>query len=253
EWQDEAFSRKVATAAEQLAILSRPAKTIEPGEYRVYLVPEALRELVQTVAWGGFGLKSHRTKSTSLLRMVEDGATLHASVTLRENTAEGMTADFTGGGFIKPGSVTLIEEGRYKDCLVSPRSAKEYGEETNAGVEYPESLDMAAGGMPTSDVLGRLQDGVYVNQLWYLNYSDLPACRITGMTRFATFWVEGGEIVAPLNVMRFDETAYRVLGEDLLGLTAERDFLPSSQTYGCRSTNSARLPGALVEGFRFTL
>ena len=94
---------------------------------------------------------------------------------------------------------------------------------------------------------------MYVNQLWYLNYSDVPACRITGMTRFATFWVEDGEIAAPLNVMRFDETVYRVLGENLLALTARRDFLPSRSTYGGRSTSSARLPGALVEGFRFTL
>ncbi len=73
------------------------------------------------------------------------------------------------------------------------------------------------------------------------------------MTRFATFWVENGRIAAPLNVMRFDETAYRALGENLLALTADRDFLPSSETYGGRSTDSVRLPGALIEGFRFTL
>ncbi len=253
QWDAEAFSQKVATAAEQLAILSQPAKTIEPGEYRVYLAPKAVEEFLGTMAWGGFGLKSHRTKATSLLKMVEEGATLHPAVTLRENTAEGMTANFTDSGFIKPPAVTLIEGGRYKDCLVSPRSAKEYGEETNAGGEYPESLDMAAGQMAAREVPARLGDGVYVNQLWYLNYSDRPACRITGMTRFATFWVEGGEIAAPLNVMRFDETAYRILGERLLALTAEREFLPSSTTYGARSTDSARLPGALVEGFRFTL
>ena len=75
----------------------------------------------------------------------------------------------------------------------------------------------------------------------------------TGMTRFATFWVENGEIQAPLNAMRFDETLYRLLGENLLGLTAERDFLLDPSTYHARSTSSFRVPGALVEGFRFTL
>ena len=95
--------------------------------------------------------------------------------------------------------------------------------------------------------------GVYVNRLWYLNYSDRPAGRITGMTRFATFWVEDGRIQAPLNVMRFDETLYRVLGENLLGLTAEREFLPSGSTYFARSVDSSRLPGALIENFTFTL
>ena len=94
---------------------------------------------------------------------------------------------------------------------------------------------------------------MYINNLWYLNYSDRTACRITGMTRFVTFWVEHGEIQAPLNVMRFDETLYRLLGDKLLGLTAERDFLLDPSTYHARSTSSFRGPGALVEGFRFTL
>ena len=253
EWDVDAFGRKVATAAEQLAMLSQPARSIEPGEYRVFLTPAAMEELVGMLCWGGFGLKSHRTKSTCLLKMIEEGATFGPGVTLRENTAEGIAANFTSAGFVKPDSVTLIENGRFKDCLVNPRSAREYGEQPNAGREAPESLDLAAGDLPADEVLARLDEGVYVNQLWYLNYSDRPACRITGMTRFATFWVEGGRIAAPLNVMRFDETAYRALGENLLALTAERDFIPASETYEQRSTGSVRLPGALIEDFRFTL
>ncbi|MGH8067091.1 MAG: TldD/PmbA family protein, partial [Candidatus Entotheonellia bacterium] len=79
------------------------------------------------------------------------------------------------------------------------------------------------------------------------------ACRMTGMTRFATFWVEGGVIQAPLSVMRFDESIYRMFGDHLLGLTAERDFILDASTYHERSTGSSRLPGALVEDFTFTL
>jgi predicted Zn-dependent protease len=76
---------------------------------------------------------------------------------------------------------------------------------------------------------------------------------MTGMTRFATFWVEHGVIQAPLNVMRFDESLYRMLGEHLLGLTNERDFILSTSTYHQRSTASSRVPGALVDDFHFTL
>ena len=76
---------------------------------------------------------------------------------------------------------------------------------------------------------------------------------MTGMTRFATFWVEGGSIQAPLSVMRFDESIYRMLGDQLLGLTAEREFILDASTYHQRSTGSSRLPGAVVEQFTFTL
>jgi hypothetical protein len=73
------------------------------------------------------------------------------------------------------------------------------------------------------------------------------------MTRFASFWVEGGIIQAPLSVMRFDESIYRMFGDQLLGLTAECDFILDPSTYHRRSTDSSRLPGAVVEQFHFTL
>jgi predicted Zn-dependent protease len=254
-WEPDEFARKVATAVEQLEQLRQAPRTIPPGHYRVYLAPAALDDVLHTLAWGGFGLKDHRTKQTTLLKMVEEGVRLHPAVTLRENTRDGVAPNFQRAGFIKPDQVTLIEAGTFRDCLVSPRSAKEYGVPTNgaANGETPQSLDLAAGDIPRQDVLQCLDTGVYINNVWYLNYSDRSACRMTGMTRFATFWVEHGVIQAPLNVMRFDESLYRMLGEHLLGLTNERDFLLSTSTYHQRSTGSSRVPGALVDDFHFTL
>lgn len=254
-WDAAAFDAKMSVVREQFSYLTREARTIKPGHYRVYLAPAAVWDLMSTLAWGGFGLKDHRTKQTTLLRMVEEGVKLHPSITLMENVKDGVAAAFNGAGFLKPDQTTIIERGVFKDCLASPRSAKEYGVPTNGAseAETPDSLDLAAGDLPRGEILSRLGTGLYVNNLHYLNYSDRPACRMTGMTRFATFWVENGSIVAPVNVMRFDETIYRVLGENLIGLTQERDFVLDSQTYFARSTSSQRVPGALVEGFHFTL
>src|SRR5262249_28323721 len=187
--------------------------------------------------------------------MVEEGVRLHPGVTLLENTRDGVAPNFQGAGFIKPDQVKLIEGGVFRDCLVSPRSAKEYGVPTNgaSGGESPQSLDMAAGVIPRQEGLQRLDTVLYMNNDWHLNYSDRSACPITGMTRFASFWVEHGAIQAPLNVMRFDESIYRMLGERLLGLTTERELILSTSTYHQRSTGSSRVPGALVDDFNFTL
>jgi predicted Zn-dependent protease len=254
-WDDAEYRRRLDSALGQLEILGHDPKTIPPGKYRVYLAPDALSEILGMLAWGAFGLKSHRTKHTTLIKMVEEGATLHPAVTIRENTRDGAAQNFQGMGFIKPDAVTLIEKGRFIDCLVSPRSAKEYGVPTNGAnsVEAPESIEMDAGDIPVAEVAERLGTGILVNNLWYLNYSDRPNCRMTGMTRFATFWVENGKIAAPLNVMRFDETIYRALGEKLVGLTRERAFILDASTYYQRSTGSWRLPGALIDDFTFTL
>ena len=82
-------------------------------------------------------------------------------------------------------------------------------------------LSVSGGDLATRDALEALDTGLAVGNLWYLNYSDRPACRMTGMTRFATFWVETGKVVAPVNVLRFDDTLYRMLGSKLEALTAE--------------------------------
>jgi len=253
DWQPDKLAAKFDSIKHQLAMLSRPSKTLEPGSYRAYLAPSAVNEIIGLMSWGGFGLKSHRTKSTPLIRMVEDGRTLAASVSLREHHARGLAPEFTGSGFIKPDQVQLIKDGRYRDCLVSPRSAMEYDSVTNADSEYPGSLDMAAGELPVENILRELDTGLYINNLWYLNFSDRNACQLTGMTRFACFWVENGEIQAPVDVMRFDDSVYDLLGTNLLGLTRERELILDAGTYGGRSNRSIELPGVLVGELRLTL
>jgi predicted Zn-dependent protease len=187
--------------------------------------------------------------------MIADDATLSPLVTISENTAEGVAPNFQSAGFIRPDSVPLVVDGQYAQTLVSPRSAQEYGLPTNGASdgEYPESMTIGPGTVATSTVSEALDTGLFVGNLWYTNFSDRMACRTTGMTRFATFWVEDGEIVAPVSVLRFDDTAYNLLGDQLEGLTDEAEVLLDTSTYIERSTMSSQLPGALVGAMRFVL
>jgi len=205
------------------------------------------------LAWGGFGLKDHRTSQTPLLRLVRGERQFASSVDIVEEHDRGLAPGFTPEGFDKPSQVILIAEGAYRDCLVDSRSGKEYGAAINASGEYPESLALASGDIPAAEVLERLGTGLYIGNLWYLNYADRNDCRITGMTRFGTYWVEKGEPVAPINVMRFDDSLYHLLGVRLEGLTRERELILSASTYGGRSTSSSLLPGILVGGIEFAL
>ncbi len=254
DWSAAELERRTGAAREQLALLRIPARRIPAGRYRAYLAPRALEELIGLLSWGGFSAKARAIKRSPLLRM-QEGQTLHNAVTLREHTAAGIAPGFQSDGFVKPGRVTLIERGALGDALVAPRTAQEYGLVCNgAGSgESPQSVEMDAGDLPDEDVLRALDTGLYINNLWYLNFSDRAAARCTGMTRFATFWVEHGKIIAPLEVMRFDDSVYRMLGSNLLGLTRERELLLDSSTYGERSNASSRLPGALIEDFALTL
>ncbi|MFN0304335.1 MAG: metallopeptidase TldD-related protein [Burkholderiales bacterium] len=254
DWDPGIFQTKLRESAAQLTLMKRPSRQIAPGEYRAYLAPQAVDEVMGLLGWGGFSAHSMQTKWSPLLRMTQ-GEHWSERVTIVENTIEGSAPAFQGEGFTKPDRVPLVSNGKLDTLLVAPRTAMEFNLVANgAGAgEKPESLDLHAGMLAMRDVLASLDTGIYINNLWYLNYSDRSAGRMTGMTRFATLWVEHGRIVGPIDVMRFDDTLARMLGENLIDLTVEREMLLDPSTYDARSTSSARLPGILLEALRFTL
>lgn len=257
EWDAAAFKAKLDHAKVELAHIARPPKRLAPGRYRTYLTPAAMEDIAQTLCWGGFSARGLATKQSSLTRMLaeEGGARLDPRLSMREATAEGVAPAFQGNGFTRPDTVALIEAGELVGSLVSPQTAREFSLTANGAHrdEMPESLSIAGGDLQASDALAALGTGLYVGNLHYLNYSDRAACRMTGMTRFGTFWVENGRIVAPIDVLRFDDTIYRMLGENLEALTRETELLLDPGTYHERTLASVRLPGVLLSEMTFTL
>lgn len=251
-WDVQAFSRKLDEARQQLAFLGLPAKALQPGAYRAYLAPAALEELIGLFCWG-FGAQALASGGSPLQRLFGGKAELNAQVTVDERIEGGLAPAFTPEGPRQP--LRLIDRGRPGERLVNSRSAAEYGLSANGAGrgEYPLSLHMHGGDLDEREVLQRLGTGLYIGNLWYGNFSDLPAGRLTGMTRFATFWVEDGQIQAPVNTMRFDDSLFDFLGSQLEALTCEPELLLPGGTYGARQTGSMALPGALLSRFTLTL
>ena len=254
QWNSERFAQRMQLAREQLAFLERPAHALAPGEYRAYLAPAALEEVMSMLSWGGFSAQALASKYSPLQRLYAGDAQLSPLVSLDEHVSQSLSPAFSGEGYPRQ-DLSLVKHGKAHQQLVGSRSAAEYGLETNGAPagEGPSALAMAAGTLEQADILKQLGTGLYISNLWYLNYSDQPAARLTGMTRFATFWVENGEIKAPVNTMRFDDSVYSLLGSQLEALTVERELLLSASTYEQRQTASNLLPGALVKKLTLTL
>ncbi|MBF7142097.1 TldD/PmbA family protein [Pseudomonas sp. hsmgli-8] len=253
-WDPAAFDRQLARGREQLKYLGLPTVVVKPGCHRAYLAPAAMGELLGMLAWGGFSAQALASQASPLQKLYARQLSLNPAVTLREQVTGSLSPAFSSEGRPRH-DVPLITAGQASGRLANSRSATEYGLPYNgadAG-EAPVALDMAAGVLALAEVPAALDRGLYINNLWYLNYSDLPAARLTGLTRFATFWVEDGQIVGPVDTMRFDDSVYDLLGDKLLGLTQERELIVSSDTYEQRHTDSSRLPGALVSSLKLTL
>ncbi|MBK1648376.1 metallopeptidase TldD-related protein [Rhabdochromatium marinum] len=255
-WDVTPVRERLEAMRAELDIMTRPLKRLTPGRYRAWLAPMAVAELIEMLAWDGFDLKSQRTRQTPLLRLLDGEERLDSRVVLREShgaEGTGLLPAFTSEGFLRPDTLTLIDQGQAGTPLVDARAGKEFNQPVNAASGAPESLIMATGDLAADQVLNRLGSGLFIGNLWYCNWSDPNYCRITGMTRFGTYWVENGMIVAPVAPMRFDDSLYGLLGERLLALGADASLMLSAQTYGGRSLESACLPGLLVDGLQLTL
>ena len=112
---------------------------------------------------------------------------------------------------------------------------------------------METGDLNHNDVINKLDKGLFLSNIHYLNWSDNPGGRITGLTRYACFWVEGGEIVAPIETMRFDDSFYRFFGDQLSEVEDRLYSNPEVGTYGGRSLGATSCPGILVDSFSLTL
>ena len=254
-WNKDDYDFILNKGIEKLAILSNTEKKITTGEYRVYLEPSALNEIIDMMAWGGFSYKSNKIGTSPLHLLNKKERKLNEHIYIDENIKDGLSANFNSDGFIKPEEISMIKKGEFIESLTSPRSSLEYSVVHNAASpsEYPCSIDMRAGSISDDKILETIDNGIYISNLWYLNFSDRNNGRMTGLTRFGCFLVENGKLTAPINTMRFDDSVYSMLGDNLIGLTSSRELLIDSGTYEERSTSSARLPGAIVNNFKMTL
>jgi predicted Zn-dependent protease len=255
DWDGAAMTAAIRAAAVQVPLLMRPMRRLDPGRHRAWLAPRAMAELLQMLNWGGVSARAHLTGQSPLDRLRRGEVRLDARVSIAEDLAAAGVPRFQSQGFVRPARVPLVEQGAFADWLASPRSAREFGIASNAagGDESAEALHLQPGTLPEADAWAALGTGLAISNLWYLNFSDRQSCRVTGMTRFATLWIEDGQPVAPVEVMRFDDALFELLGPRLVALGDRAHWLPDSSSYDWRAFGGIATPGALFDGLQLTL
>lgn len=254
-WSATDWNRNLLHTREQLELLAKPAQNVKPGKYRTYLAPAAFSALLHMLSWGGVSAAAWKQGRSALKKLADGELKLSPLFNLRENFALGLTPRFNSLGEVAPMKISLIEKGELKEMLVSSRSAKEYGLKSNAASEGESlrAIDVLPGSLDEKNVLKELGTGLYLSNLHYLNWSDPVSARVTGMTRYACFWVEGGEIAGPIKDLRWDESLFEALGPKLLALTKHTQIDPAVETYFYRALGGSCVPGALIDQFTFTL
>ena len=254
-WNQKEYEDFLFASKQKMELMSKKSISIEPGEYRAYIAPDGVSDLIGMLSWGGIGESSIQQGDSSLIKLKNLESKLSPCFNLSEDFSSGMVPRFNGMGEVAPEKLPLIVAGALKNTLVSSRTEKEYNIPTNyaSSDEGLRSPIMSSGKINENDVLKNIQKGVYLSNLHYLNWSDRIGGRITGMTRYACFWVEDGEIVAPIENMRFDDTIYNIFGQNLEESTDKLHLVPNVGTYDGRNLGGTYCPGIILSSFALTL
>lgn len=254
-WDQPVYEKTLADSRAQLDLLDRPTIRLAPGRYRSYIAPAGVSDLLDMFSWHGISENAMQTGESAFLRMRKENRMLSPKFSVTEDLSSGLGPRFNDVGELAPEKTSIFANGKLENTLISSRTAKEYGLNSNfaAAGEYLRAPVMQPGSLREEDILATLDTGVYISNLHYLNWSDVPGGRITGMTRYACFWVENGVIQGPIENMRFDDSLYDFFGEQLEAVTKKTTISPNTNTYGMRSLGGTLCPGVLLSRFTFTL
>lgn len=255
DWNQSTYEQNIQNSLKKLELMNRKPVKVKPGDYRTWFEPAAVSDFLGMFSWNGISEASLQQGSSSFGKMRHDGIQLSPQFSLREDFSSGMVPRFNGYGEVADESRTLINKGQLVQTLVSSRTAAEYGVESNQAEsgEYLRAPSMRPGNLTQDKVVETIGDGLFLSNIHYLNWSDNPGGRVTGLTRYACFKVEKGEIVAPIETMRFDDTFYRYFGTELEAVGETTSVLPEVGSYGGRDIGGTICPGILVKSFSLTL
>ena len=247
----------VAREASEKAARTRGAGDVEPRTYRAVLEPYAFGELVSyfgSTAFGALALLEGR----SFLSGRIGERLFDRRFTVRDDGFHpaGLPKAFDFEGVPKQ-RVTLVEEGTARDVVWDRRTALRAGRGSTGHAlaasaqthgPAPFNLVVEGGDAGTDELVARVDDGIYVTRLHYVNVVDAREGILTGMTRDGTFRIERGRVTRPLVNLRFT-TSFSAVVASLLGLSSDVRLVNQSDFYDARYPVATLAPAVATESF----
>lgn len=202
----------LAKVAIDKAVRSRRPQRLEAGRYTVILEPAAVGELL------GFLLRALEA------RTADEGRSFFSrpgggnrigdklageGITLVSDPADPATpgAPFGEDGLPLRRRV-LIDKGVVSSLWYSRYWAQKQGKEATG---RPSVAQLLGGQASEADLLAGVKRGVLITRLWYTRWLDPQSILITGLTRDGVFLIEDGQVTAPVNNFRFNESPVTML------------------------------------------
>jgi predicted Zn-dependent protease len=227
------------------AASGRSPMELPPGNYGVVLEPRAVASALVYPAYMGFNGKAH-ADGTSFVHLGE--RQWDAIIEIWDDATDSRAL---GVGFDAEGTpkrrVDLVQGGVSAGLTHDRRSARLAGVEPtghSVGSEafggYATNLFLGGGDEAPDRLLGQMERGLLVTDLWYNRILDPKTQVVTGLTRNGLFLVEEGRIAGPVQNLRYTQSIVGGFGPGkVLGLGTDAQLVGSEG--GIMHVPSARL------------
>jgi len=241
----------LAARAAEKAAASRAPRELEPGHYTVVLEPGAALDLVGQLFYD-FAATAVRDQRSCLNERLGQQV-MGENITLWDDAYHPLQlgAPFDGEGLPRQ-KVLLVERGVPRNLVYARTTAKKMNTKpTGHGIplpnewgEAPVNLVFEGGTASLEQMIASTDRGILVTRLWYIREVDPYEKVMTGMTRDATFLIEGGRVVGGIRNFRFNQSVLEMLAHvELLG--------PAVRSSGEEAFEMV-VPAMKVRDFHFT-
>jgi predicted Zn-dependent protease len=154
-WNSTDLKTNLQSCIQQLELMNIDSKKIERGDYRVYLAPSAVSELLSMMSWGGLSMGAHKKGGGSFRDLWEGKKKLSPKFSLMEDFTLGLSPRFNDLGEVADMQLPLIVHGELKNFLTSTRTSNEFGVESNFAVDWEgmRSPEVSCGKLKRENIL----------------------------------------------------------------------------------------------------
>ena len=242
----------VAEEAVGKAEQGRSPRAVEPGTYEVVLEEYAVSDMLDFLAYLGFGaLAVQEGRSFMSGKMGEQ--VMGANVSIWDDGLDptGLVNPFDYEGFPRQ-RVDLIADGVATSPVHDRRTAAKDGVASTGHAlpagsvigPIPANMFLKPGESTRAELIAAVDRGILITRFWYTRVVHPLTVHMTGMTRDGAFLIEKGEVVGPVKNLRFTESYLDALKHvDLIGRDTKlvREFFAAN-----------RVPALKIGQWRFT-
>lgn len=216
--------RRVGEVAARKAVAGADPITLPPGSYEVVLEARAVASVLLFPAWLGFNGKA-LAEGTSFVHLGEQQFDERIDLWDDATDLRALGRAYDAEGTPKR-RVDLVQSGVTVGVVHDRRSAARAGVEStgsSVGSEsfggYPGDLFLAGGDSSLETLVGNVERGLLITDFWYNRILDPKTQVVTGLTRNGLFLIERGQLVGPVQNLRFTQSVIAGLGPGrVLGL-----------------------------------